>query len=868
MSTARNANARRSWLSPIAAGLAAGLAAFTLTTVAGSATAPSAQAADSTSSAVTVTAAQQDANVASAPFPNLSLTVSQTAGLQQQAVTVSWTGAAKSSIPTSSNGGQHYLQIFQCWGDDPTNSSRPDRTTCQYGATSGPGAARNGNRASADAVASQDEQYTVPARSAFDPTYTSIPFKAYDGTVVTDLVTDSKGNKSISPSVDVNSNTYFTNYTSNEVPWAGSDADGNGSVPFEIQTVMQSNGLGCGTPLTASDGSVTGSSCWLVVVPRGTADNGEPDTRDSGLFWDSWQHALAVRLKFSPIGVRCPTGQTERQVAGSELVTIAMNSWQPVICNSAGGSVFSLLTSAESDSVTTAATATPTASPPLAATILPLDTSSTNGTDPLQYAPIALTGISIGFSIDGNPDPYSTTLTDAQKATAQQKFTSMNLTPRLLAKLLTNSYISSIPPNGTSEPSFMLPSSATHNPVTLMRDPEFLKYNPDWVGQSLSDIASIADLLVPQGRSDAAIEVWKYVEADADAKAFLGGQPDQWGMRVNPWSSTSSAVNPSGTGMNLPREDFPKSDPIDIPATSTKGDVNLVAYRPYTSSLDQSGYLTLRGDGQLIGEWDTTVRPPKFAKTARRLPGFQEVIGLTDVSSATRYQVTQASLLNSAGNFVAPSTSSMLAAASAMTAIGGNGQVLGYVPGSDAAKAATNAYPLTVPVYAAANPAIADTSVRVSYANLIRYAVSTGQVSGTDPGQLPAGYTPLPSTWVTQAVTAAAAIQTGVVTSTSTASQTGDQSIDDGDSVSGTSSSSASSAGSASTAASGTTAASGGVANSPSVSGPAASSLVGVKTPKDPSVGALGAALPIGFVVGLISAFAVPILSRLRRRVS
>lgn len=843
---------RRTWFASGLTGVLTAGAVFAVVAGYGGVGSPARAAEQAPSSALTVTARDQDPALASAPFPQLSVTVSQTEALQQQAVTVSWTGMSQSSIPTSADGGQNFVQVFQCWGDDPKNPGRPDRTTCQYGGTAAPGAARNHARASAEAVASEDEQYTVPARSWLDPTYTSIPFRAVDGTVVTDITTDAKGNKSVDPSISMDNNQFFTAYTTNEVPWGGSGVDGKGSLSFEIQTVAQSNALGCGTTVVAKDGTVSGSACWLVVVPRGVADNGQPDTRDSGLFWDSWQHALSVRLHFQPIGQRCPIGQTERQVAGSELLSVAMSSWQPVVCNTKGGSVFSLLTTPESDALSHAAGTAPA---PAAVTSFPLSATAGSDSDSLTYAPVALTGISIAFSIDGNPDPDNPQLTDAQRATAQRRFTSMNLTPRLLAKLLTNSYISSLPPGSSDEPDYLTASSAKRNPMTLLRDPDFLKVNPDWVGQSLADVASIADIQVPQGRSDAANALWTYITADSDARDFLAGHPDPWGMRVNPWSSTDATVNPSHTGVTYPREDFPKADPIDIAATAEQGEINLVAWRPFTNSLDQSGYLTLRGDGQLLGSWDVTAHPPKFGKTARQLPGFQKVLGLTTTASAARYRVMQASLLNAAGKFVAPTAATMASAASAMTKVGANEQVLGYVSDSSEARSAADAYPLTLPVYAAVNPAMTDAAARASYANLIRYAVTSGQVPGADPGLLPDGYAPLSQQWVEQALKAADAIQNGVVPQAVVTAYIPSQNTAAG----GTRAAAATAASSAAVASSGTT---------PSASGTPALALSGSKTPADPDLGPSTIVVPVSLLAGAFGAGAVPLITRLRRRVT
>ena len=58
-------------------------------------------------------------------FANLKVTVSQTKNLINQTVQVSWTGA-----PPPNGSTTNFLQIMQCWGDDPAG---PDRTQCQFG---------------------------------------------------------------------------------------------------------------------------------------------------------------------------------------------------------------------------------------------------------------------------------------------------------------------------------------------------------------------------------------------------------------------------------------------------------------------------------------------------------------------------------------------------------------------------------------------------------------------------------------------------------------------------------------------------------------------------------------------------------------
>jgi len=127
-----------------------------------------------TSSQVTLAAADYDMDYVHAPMPDLKVTVSQTQDLTSQGVIVSWTGANGNSVRPSGSGGANFLQIFQCWGDDPLHPGHPDRTTCQYGALPGPGSARS-DRTNLSAVDSQDVQYTKPGQGFASPPYTSIP---------------------------------------------------------------------------------------------------------------------------------------------------------------------------------------------------------------------------------------------------------------------------------------------------------------------------------------------------------------------------------------------------------------------------------------------------------------------------------------------------------------------------------------------------------------------------------------------------------------------------------------------------------------------------------------------------------------------
>ncbi|WP_166878442.1 hypothetical protein [Salinibacterium sp. ZJ450] len=837
-----------------------------------------------TSSAVTLTNKANALNAEDAPFPDLEVTVSQTSDLVSQGIRVSWKNSKKSESPDTNHGGENFLQIAQCWGEDPDNPGHPDRRTCQYGGGRAAGSERDGF-AGLDTTAPEDAKYTADLGFY---AYTGIPFVATNSAGIVDekqapadrvldnFTTTPGGQIQRKPEaqmVDLSNNQFFTRFTTNEVRWAPAGSDGSGSVPFEVQTAMQSTALGCGTPIVQPDNTAVGQSCWLVVIPRGTGDSGEVSNSKSGLWWDAWEHHLAVKLEFKPLGVRCEIGAAERHLAGSELVAGAVASWQPELCIGENGSPFVLSTGNEADAATKAAGTKPS---PLAFVSRPLDLSRVSDTkDPLVYAPVALSGVVFSFAIDRQPHPVDAT--QEQKSRAGLPLTEMKLTPRLVAKLLTASYVDSLPGGADKShigyKSFREPGK---NPRTIIQDPEFRKYNDaEWAAQIIVS-ASVADMLVPSGRSDLAVRVWEYVLADPEARAWLDGKADEWGMVVNPWYSTNTevlaTVNPEGVPLVLPTDSFPKADPIEKPDTTVSdpangtGTVNLVTWRPFTPSFTDGAYNVLRADGLILGGWNKFSIPPKYDKSARELFGSQKVIGATTAPAAALYQTVAASLRNPAGEFVQPTEAGMLAATAAMSPTAAHPNVLQFDPVGANAKAAPTAYPLTMPVYAAINPLQTDAELRGVYANLIRYAASEGQTPGTDIGELPPGYAPLPKGWVNQAINAAQMIEQGIDpyaivqppadTPASQTSQTSQASQASSGTPSRTSGGSVPSPVSAAEP----------MPTSPNASGQAAGALAGVTTPDDPEIGAAAAAVPAGLASGLAAALAVPLLSRIRRR--
>lgn len=815
-----------------------------------------------TSSAKTVASSDYSLASTTDPMPNLEVTVSQTENLVGQGITISWTGASMPSVrPQSSIGGENFLQIFQCWGEDPEHPGHPDRTTCQYGGFASASATRDDYMSASYVTPTQDVPFTVPAAGWTRPPYASIPFVSSPNSPVPNTtvssITNTNGTLVHDEAVDPNNNQFFTKYTTNEVPWVGSDPSGAGSVKFEVQTVATSPGLGCGARIE-SDASVMGQSCWLVVLPRGTADNGEVSVSKSGLLWDAWEHHVAVKLGFKPVGVNCPIGSAEQQIAGSELLSQAVASWQPGFCSKDGGAALVLSTSDESDALEAASGTEPS---PLALTTRPAADTST---DVNVYAPLAVSGVAISVAIDRRVKPGSNAPQEFVRKEGSP-FESIKLTPRLIAKLLTASYLSALPSG--ADLTHMGYVDAQHpgpNPYNLITDEDFLNVNCggldqatldacEWYWQDISGVG-VSDLLVPGGRSDLADALWNYVIADADAKAFLEGKADPWGMKVNPWYSTDASVNPSEEGLALPMTSFPKADPTEKvstfesdPANGT-GRIDLLTWRPLMTDFESGAYNTLRGDALMLGEWLRANTPPKWGKATRALIGDQRVLAVTTTAAAAKYQNVTAALLNTTGAYVAPTTDSLSAAAAAMQ-ITENANVLSFSSKSVAAAAAPTAYPLTMPVYAALNPLQTDAALRSIYASFIRYVVQEGQTLGNDPGQLPLGYAPLTEGWKTKAMQVAGSIQSGIRPQTSTnlgsvssPSYTGSGGMTSLDSVDTT------------------------AMTSVEATGEGAGSLSSGDTPGDWVPGPIGSAIPLGMASGIAAAAAAPIFTRIRRR--
>ncbi|WP_433371976.1 hypothetical protein ACQPZX_48555 [Actinoplanes sp. CA-142083] len=681
----------RKWAAALLAGVLAALTALVYPQAA-------AVAADE-GSAVTVSGTGE--------FKDLKVTVSQTRNLINQVITVSWTGGT----PTVDTGVfTDYLQIMQCWGDLATG---PDRTQCQYGAlfTDNRGGQWTGSRqinygSNFGSVKQPDGSVkdwvdpNEPIKPHTDGTPTYVPFSS-----VTGVTNDAGGGGE-----------FFDNTTTNEIPYGRTLANGTGEEFFEVQTGAEAPGLGCGEEMT--DG--TSRPCFLVIVPRGKTEiNGKSGDGllhkwldSSPLEKTNWDKHLTVPLNFQTIGKPCPIGTAERRTVGAEAMTEAILRWQPALCDD-GGRVYGY-------SQVTDDLARLSLTSPDPGMVFVDDPALPNPQAPQVYAPVAVSGLVIALNVEWQSNIDAT---DDDRLHEGRRISDLKLTPRLIAKLLTQSYRSGA--DFTRE-------TVQDNPQSIGSDPEFTELNPDFKKQLN---LPIGDMLVPLGQNDLATRLWQWILADDEARKFLSGTPDPWGMKVNPVYKVQT----------WPRDNFPKSDLycIKLRADDQKDhDWCTLDMHPYANNMHDAARFAARGDTLVHNATsrDATGAVIGWKKGPPQSPGKRAVFAVTDVATADRYGLPVAQLRNNAKQFVAPNNAGLLAGVGTMQ----QSKTVPDVLLPDANTKNPSAYPLTTVVYAATVPSAITTDAGKDYADLLRYAAADGQTPGVEPGTLPFGYAPMP----------------------------------------------------------------------------------------------------------------------------
>lgn len=688
-------------------------------------------------------------------FKNLKVTVSQTEDLIDQTVVVTASGIA-GSVVTPTQGVRNFLQVFQCWGPNPNAADFAE--TCQFGGYSprevgGESITTLGNFFQSGTLTSRGEEGRERK------------FRTVNGEV--NKFTEVKTDTGFVVGTNRGLGAFFSAGSSNELPYVPVGSAGTARASFVAQSAAAQPYLGCGDPKAA------GERCWLVVVPRGTHSGtrqggpkcgfksnneyGEARPVQEGSSIEEacshWDDRVVVPLDFRNPYQSCPAGSAERRVAGSELIADAMSSWQTRLC-AGGGATYSLNTN--SGNLTRAQLLTGTVD--FAAVTRPLTPETIGTIDPalledtdLGYAPLANSALTIGFVAEG------------ASGTIHRR---LRLTPRLLAKMMTQSYQRDVPAAGNYGDVDSASFAVLGMNTTVTEDEEWVALgNPRDIGANVAYSAWV----VSGPRGDDAIRLlWEYVQADADAVAFLRGSPDPWGNVINPYYLQPDNPASAGGGYPVdistePLDIFPKADQSLAPTKSFADaqrngmQVDSTAYSPYSETLEANANRVLRvyrkgpywepqaGPPERLGAWAAS--PPEQPGTG----GGRLLLGPTLAPSAEKFEIATASLplplkhpttaatVVAAREFVSFNTESM---AKAIESADTDERGLTSI---DLTSLPSGAYPLTTTVHAAVDVGSArlDAPARVDYAALLRYAAGEGnQVTG-DRGGLPEGYLPL-----------------------------------------------------------------------------------------------------------------------------
>lgn len=545
--------------------------------------------------------------------------------------------------------------------------------------------------------------------------------------------------------------------------------DGTGMATFEVRTAAENASLGCSAavPCAVVVIPIMGISCDTPdpvcnqesLNPPGTAlssDNTPFSRSVVGRYWASesnWRNRVTIPVQIAPTDAICTDveGRPTLQLYGSSLMSGAAEQWAPSYCTRPDRFVLRI-----NDQIETRAFSS-------------LEEGYGNGvlatygaqsaSVPLGYAPVGLTGFAIGFVVD--------------MPGGGGQLEHLNLTPRLLVKLLTASYWG-MNPSGAA---LAERPDLAKNPRSLQLDPEFRAINPAldvendvrW-NRYIMGFSQLGSLSVP---SDLTTALTSYIAADPEAMAFVNGTPDQWGMRVN------SAYE----GISLPLVDWPLADPWMRPTNNDPEDCEVAFPIPWfsrvqapLSDIHKLADVLLTGKPSAISNYvrDRDFSDMVVCKTSGTAQsyGSRAMLALVTLADAKRYALPTASLRTATGAYVAPTDASITAAAGFMTSAGPGEP---FVPDAGRLIASPSAYPGTMVVHAALPLSGVERDQAAVAASFVRVATSEGQLQGTKAGQLPAGYAPIASTGATaplyaaaQAVADAVERQSGSVADTGT----------------------------------------------------------------------------------------------------
>jgi hypothetical protein len=628
-----------------------------------------------------------------------------------------------------------------------------------------------------------------------------VPFVAADGTVYEPGYVAFPGCRPLAPEASDVENTGAPGNTT----YAVTGLDGAGAAKFVIWTADQNASLGCSAVV----------ACSLVVIPImgvscvSPASGAPPDStpsdadeaacRSTGaypagsqfqaslndptvtgdLWWSAsnWRNRVTVPLGFAESSSVCAVVNHSSPVLmyGSPPLAEATEQWAPAFCTDPKKFTFRHVQTGEpsvknlvglglettTDTDTSTGSGTP--SPSVSASASASSSATASPSAGSSGAPPASDGVEAVLESDPPPDGFSPSIVQAPIAltgfaisyivddAAGHEYTSLKLTPRLLAKLMTESY----PDTPAVYNNY---AALMRNPKDITHDPEFLALNPglapDAVGQ---DAASTLYSL--SSNADTMYALTSYINADPEARAWLNGTPDPWGMVVNPnyrgialpvesWPLLDSFIANFGHAGNNDCIDDAPVPYLPLVASPTSTLAAIAQALQFASPLSQTACILGGGNGSLGN---------KLTAGGRQVPGVRFMLGLTTLGDAEYYGLDTAALQtyqvapdptsrfsSSVGRlFAAPTDDSLIAAAR----IASPDEATGTWPIPYSAMrnnpVYSAAYPGTMFVYLATPTAGLPQQDAADFATFIRFAVTAGQTPGFGNGQLPPGYAPM-----------------------------------------------------------------------------------------------------------------------------
>ncbi|HRI97823.1 MAG TPA: hypothetical protein PLZ93_19540, partial [Nocardioides sp.] len=756
---------------------------------------------------LTRTFVNDDGTTLEFPANTVTVNASQTKDLRgRQRILIDWTGAQPSGGRASNPYGENGLQqeypvvILQCRGTDDTalpveQQVRPE--TCWTGSVAQRSQiTRSEGEASwiHDAVAAPADKERVSGM---------IPFPGKDVCPTADaegLWTH------LTPFVAASGKVYAACDGQNMPPEAAvgaafppaeiaaySDENGEGSVQFEVRSDVENESLGCNHKVacTIEVIPINGISCDQPTSPQTVSDaacrkggrfpagssnfanDGADQAVAPALWWSAsnWANRIAIPITFGlppdtcdVLDPRPPTG-----FYGSELMAQAALQWAPAYCLNKKRFKFQLNQMSDAAGWNLMESGGGPAA-------FVSSAHKRRGSDPVGYAPTAVTGFAIGYNVD-LPDNNG-------------EFADLRLNPRLVAKLLTQSYLGSDLGRGH-------PGIET-NPLGIMTDPEFIALNP---GLSQNAQEAGAALLSLSHESDVIEQLTDWIVHDHDAMDFVNGKADPWGMKVNP----------SYKKIKLPRSEWPL---LDTYIPQTQNSCRQANPDVYFSQLAAPVTTLRKVSDALLDAWpnvqtrcdaDLATQSYKLGRIDRQPYGSRFMLGVVSLGDAARFGIRTAALQTKKGTFVAPDEDSLAAAVELMepqqSSGAGNGskgdggkgeggkgdggkggnradlarvveEVLAkpqsggdvdlshvgkpFVLDQGDVRRSRTAYPGTMVVYTAAKLQNLAQDDADKVAQFIRTATTEGQKEGAGNGQLPAGFVPLTAKGSTAALYASA----------------------------------------------------------------------------------------------------------------